>query len=287
MESIREAPDERCGGVLMDARTVWEVWRRILREVPLQRALFSGSATDLASRFGLSAAEEEIARAYAGNSVGATWFVTTYRFRLTNSFFNALETGAPLTLRALLANRFDLKMLGERFLDEVGWRDYGPHVYTYCRDALAFLGRQPDIAGIPGIQDLMGLEGAAVEMFRGLAAQAAAPGAQNGLLWRTPSARLYRAPRRISEWLRDKTLVGRHHATPGRESILVYLPDSDSTHRFVAISDRAADIYDALIQPARRDELSARLASSGLPPLAAGDEAVFDALARYRAIAAG
>lgn len=83
----------------MRAQTVCHVWRRLLREVPVQQALFEVAPLH-AGGAGLSEEEQDVANAYARRADHARWFVTNYRYRLTHSLLNALDTGAPLTLRA-------------------------------------------------------------------------------------------------------------------------------------------------------------------------------------------
>ncbi|CAM2171617.1 hypothetical protein PSAC2689_10583 [Paraburkholderia sacchari] len=135
----------------MNPQVVWHVWRRIMREPELQNALFSPDehARSL-DRFGFTQDECDAAWAYARQGDRAKWFVTNYRFRLTNSFLNALETGAPLTLRALLGRGADIPALSRAFLDRHAWKDYGPYVHAYCLDALRFLSEQPDVMAIEG-----------------------------------------------------------------------------------------------------------------------------------------
>lgn len=83
----------------MSVQTVWPVWGRLLREPPLQQALCEGAPLP-AGGAGLSEEEPDVANAYAPRADRAGWFVTNYRYRLTHSLLNALDTCAPLTLRA-------------------------------------------------------------------------------------------------------------------------------------------------------------------------------------------
>ena len=85
----------------MDAEQVWKLWRRLLRDETLQQQLFQAQgATQWLQHFPED--ERTILQAYAGQFDRVKWFVENYQFRLVNSFTNALETGAPLTLRALI-----------------------------------------------------------------------------------------------------------------------------------------------------------------------------------------
>ncbi len=252
----------------MNALTVWQVWRRILRDPSFRHDLFEVPVTDkkLARRYCLSEEGVQAATAYASVAPGVKWFVVNYRFRLVNSFLNALETGAPLTLRTLLANQIDMKHLATQFLDGVAWKDYGPNVYTYCRDVLAYVVGGGLVS--LGVRDLIGLEQTVLELLLDLAyPPQVLPGAQG----RTPFARLYCSETGISAWLRDKTTLGRTPLEMGREYYLVYLPEDGGAHKFVRLPERAAQLY-----------LASNVAKNaeGVD----GDERLLATLVRYRAI---
>lgn len=225
-----------------------------------------------------------MANAYARMADRAKWFVTNYRYRLTNSLLNALDTGAPLTLRALIHKRLDLQELGEQFLDAQGWKDYGPYVYAYCADALDFLAGHAGTAGPAGLRDLIGLEASVVALMRGLATvPQASPDAR--LLHRTPRARDYRSAHRLSAWLRDKTQLGRGDLAAGVEHYLVHLPDLEGAHKLALLPARAAELLTALHTPCLRGELSIRLMSAGSTPLTAQDDEHLALLRSLKAIA--
>lgn len=267
----------------MNAQTVWHVWRRLLREVPLQQALFEGAPLPPGGA-GLSEEEQDVANAYARMADRARWFVTNYRYRLTNSLLNALDTGAPLTLRALMHKGLDLQELGEQFLDAQGWKDYGPYVYAYCADALDFLAGHAGTASPAGLRDLIGLEASVVALMRGLAAEPqASPDAR--LLHRTARARDYRSAHRLSAWLRDKAQLGRGDLAAGVEHYLVHLPDLEGAHKLALLPARAAELLAALHTPCLRGELSIRLMIKGSAPLTAQDDEHLALLRSLKAIA--
>lgn len=278
----------------MNAQTVWLTWRRIMCEQPLAAAVLAGQVDELQQRFALTDDEYAVAREYAHEASGARWFVENYRFRMRNSFLNALENGAPLTLRALMADGHDVRELGARFLDTVGWRDYGPFVYTYCAEALAFLRNDDEAVRMAGMADLMGLEAAAVTMLRRVGAQgesarnagATATQADDAsIVWaRSPYCELYRSSTQLAKWLREKGTLGREPlpAVPG--VYVAYYVDDERTHRFGMLPERAAQIYDALEQPADRGALNERLAARGAAPVTEADARAFELLRQCRAI---
>ncbi|MFC5474500.1 hypothetical protein [Paraherbaspirillum soli] len=278
----------------MNAHTVWTTWRRILREEPLHAAILSGDCTDLQQRFLLSDDEAEAALHYARDARSARWFVENYRFRMGNSFLNALETGAPLTLRALMAGGHEISGLATDFLNSVGWRDYGPFVYTFCADALDYLKNQPAVVRLAGMADLIGLEAAAVATLRRCAAQPARTDPHGGpqqagqaeKKWsQTGCATLYRSSTQLGQWLRDKATLGRVPLPSGDTIFVAYFVDDEHTHRFATLPARAEELYAALAAPADRQELSARLATRGAAPLTPDDERFLALLQQCRAIA--
>ena len=89
-------------GAGLPAATVYATWRRILREAPLAEAMFDPAIDDrtLGRRFGLDDDGVATVRAYAATPKPTRMFILNYRFRMTGSVQNALETAAPLTMRA-------------------------------------------------------------------------------------------------------------------------------------------------------------------------------------------
>ena len=118
----------------MDAEQTWHVWRRILREEPVRAAALSGQIETMAEPLGLAEADVAVVKAYAESPAGMTMFAESYRYRMTSSFFNALETASPLTRRVLTARGRDLDELAVSVLDAGGWFDHGPFFFVqWCR----------------------------------------------------------------------------------------------------------------------------------------------------------
>ncbi|MDC7818515.1 hypothetical protein [Pseudomonas sp. BLCC-B112] len=263
----------------MDAEQVWKLWRRLLRDETLQQQLFEAQgATQWLEHFPDN--ERVILQAYGSQFERVKWFVENYQFRLVNSFINALETGAPLTLRALLNIDLDLPALSKAFLRQQEWFDYGPRVYGYCDAALGFLLERQELADYPQIRDLMGLERESVRLYIGLVeTSAAVPGTYQ----RTDGARIYQSRYALSHWLRNKSLLGRSRPEEASEHILVYLPTPEARHKFTLISPRAAYLYHCLEQPQSLASLMQILGSSAAQP-SGEDLALLDKLHRLNAI---
>ncbi|MDO8412511.1 MAG: hypothetical protein Q7S51_01850 [Gallionellaceae bacterium] len=268
----------------MNPQIAWQTWRRIMREPKLQATIFDEGKENIGlTEFNLSNEEREVALYYASKADRAQWFVLNYRFRLANSFLNALDMGAPLVLRTLLAKGIDLQALGVEFLDQNGWRDFGPYVYTYCKDALQFLSTHPVAEKSKGLRELIGLEQTVLKLLVSLSVEPGQP-VPNGLLERTPFASYYRCEVHLSKWMRDKKLLGITSIEDGIEHYLIYLPDLKSTHKFALLPSRAAEIYISLAQPCTRMQLTETLNRLGFAGHTDQDEQCLNTLIAYRAI---
>jgi hypothetical protein len=279
----------------MQAQSVWNVWRRILREESLQQALFDppdGKLQEdaLLSVYGLRNDELTAACSYAEQADRAKWFVLNYRFRLANSFLNALEVGAPLVLRTLLNKGVDVNQLGCEFLDRHRWKDFGPYVYTYCAEALMFLECHEVSKEIKGFRDLIGLENIVITLMRDLSTLPPYPSAeaQLGLLRLSPYAYRYSSDHHLSPVLRNKNILGHidFEKLPNhqQEHYLVYLPNPESLHKYVLLPQRAVEILAALADPCPCAQLPQRLEALGFVPHMEEDSLYIARLKSQRAV---
>jgi hypothetical protein len=279
----------------MQAQSVWRVWRRILREESLQQALFnppSGKPQEdsLSSDYGLQNDELKAACSYAAQADRAQWFVLNYRFRLANSFLNALEVGAPLVLRALLNRDININQLGCEFLDRHGWKDFGPYVYTYCSEALIFLDNHTVSKEFAGFRSLIGLEASVVALMRDLEKLPPYPATETnqGPLRLSPYAHRYSSNHRLSPVLRNKNNLGHIDCEKlqddQQEHYLIYLPNPESSHKYALLPQRGAEILEALAEPCPYEQLSQRLEALGFAPRSDEDSLYLARLKSQQAI---
>lgn len=227
----------------MDAEIAWHTWRKILRDESLQQQLIAQNWQPSEGDT-FAPEEQEVIAAYAENIDRAKWFIENYQFRLVNSFINALETGAPLTLRALLNSGIDMPELSRQFLRAHQWHDYGPRVYSYCRDALQWLMQTSEDWALPDpLVDLLGLESQVVSLYLSLQHGQPRPEIDAGCYSQTGMARIYRSQFRLSQWLRDKKSLGLTWPERGEENLLVVMPDLNSRHKFVLLPSRSAELF--------------------------------------------
>jgi len=277
----------------MDARVVWHVWRRILREEPVRAATFGGRLDEMAGALRLSPAEVEVAREYGTAPAGAQMFVDSYRFRMVRSFFNALETAAPLTHRALAANNVDLRTLAVGFLDRHDWLDFGPFVFTFGRQILDHLTTDDSLTSIVGLTQLMRLERTAIDVITAAAENptdpdSADPGAADGSAhrWRArPWFAVCKCDRDLSEWLRNPVALGRAVPPPAARQYVVFLPALDADRRIVALPPRAVDLLRTLRQqPMTAPELADALRRPGHAADPARDRQLLERLTAMRLV---
>ena len=271
----------------MDALTVWRVWRRILREPRLREEMFGGNIEAAASYLNLTASEVQVVREYASAELGTRFFVANYRFRMISSFFNALETAAPLTSRALAANSVDMDSLATEFLDVAEWRDFGPYVFTFGREILNYLATHPAVASIAGARDLVRLERAGVNVVIDAAAHCSATAVPSPDGWRArPWFEVVCCALNISPWLRDKKALGRTAPIPGPQRYVAFLPSLDEYRRIVSLPDRAADILPLLRSSQSEASLGKSLVDLGYPANPARDRRLLHQLSRLGLVVA-
>lgn len=269
----------------VNAETYWNVWRNIMRNKELQNIIFDNteSLCDL-SKFSSSKEETQAILDYKKESERAKWFIVNYRYRLTNSVINALESGgAQLTLRYLIAVDGDLNKLSENFLNSVGWKDYGPYVYTYCNDVLSFLLENENIND--SFRDLINLEKEIVSLMLNYEHQTSKNNFKDKNIYKTKKARCYNTSYNISSWLKNKSSIGRSELKHCNENYLMYIPDLTSAHKFVLIPQRVADIYSVIeYQPSSIKEVSSRLEDDKKECLTIEDDKYLDLLVKYNSI---
>ena len=217
-----------------------------------------------ASSLALSSSELAIVRAYAKDRRATEWFIANYRFRMSSSYVNALETGAPLTHRALRAIGHDIEASSRAFLDSMKWRDFGPFVYSYCALLLDDLSKNSEILSAPSVGELIRLEQAAVKVIMDAASSMATNSDSPSLRQSTSMFEAVRCNFDLTFWLRDKTKLGLVQPPAQARWLVAYLRSLNEPIRYVALPDRAVTLLLALRKSRSKAELTAELKSKGL-----------------------
>jgi hypothetical protein len=260
----------------MNAKGTWDLWRRILREPALAERLFDPDLGDHAARFGLSPEDMRIARAYASTPKETQFFITTYRYRLVSSFGHALQSCAPLTYRTLKVRGQDMRALGERCLDELGWCDMGPFVYRFCGAILRYLRDSELAATLPGLLEVTALEGAAVDLVQRLARTPApvwVPREERAVqaqaiadlrFQHTGTGIVAHTERSLTPWLRNRSEIGKAPLEDIPEWYLIYLPSVEEGVRLVPVGAIGGALFQMLAEPCSAADLAERAAQAGL-----------------------
>ena len=269
-------------GAGLPAATVYATWRRILREAPLAEAMFDPAIDDqtLGRRFGLDDDGVATVRAYAATPKPTRMFILNYRFRMTGSVQNALETAAPLTMRALKAKGLDLRELAEGFLEADHWQDDGPFVVGYCARILDHLAGDPATEAPAGLRDLIALDRATAGLLMRLADAPPQPAVPAGHVGLTGRAVAVTTAHDLAPWLRNSAALGREDLLARPAAYLVAMPDLAAASKVSALPPRGALMLAALEEgPLSPAALTRRLGGAG-----AQDAALLGKLAERGAV---
>lgn len=233
----------------LPAAAVYATWRRILSEPPLAEAMFDPAIDDagLGRHFGLDADGVAAVRAYAETPKATRMFILNYRFRMTGSVENALETAAPLTMRALKGKGLDLRMLAEGFLEADRWRDDGPFVVGYCLRILDHLAMRPETGSPAGLRDLISLDRATAGLLMRLVDTPPVPDLPAGYVALTGRAVVVTTDHDLAPWLRSAASLGREHLTVRSAAYLVAMPDFAAAPNVSALPRRGLQMMAALV----------------------------------------
>ena len=253
-------------GAGLPAATVYATWRRILREAPLAEAMFDPAIDDrtLGRRFGLDDDGVATVRAYAATPKPTRMFILNYRFRMTGSVQNALETAAPLTMRALKGKGLDLRELAEGFLEADRWQDDGPFVVGYCARILDHLAAHPATEAPAGLRDLIALDRATAGLLMRLADAPPQPAGPAGHVGLTGRAVAVTTAHDLAPWLRNSATLGREDLPARPAAYLVAMPDLAAAPKVSALPPRGALMLAALEEgPLSPAALTRRLGGAG------------------------
>lgn len=253
-------------GAGLPAATVYATWRRILREAPLAEAMFDPAIDDqtLGRRFGLDDDGVATVRAYAATPKPTRMFILNYRFRMTGSVQNALETAAPLTMRALKAKGLDLRELAEGFLEADHWQDDGPFVVGYCARILDYLAAHPATNVPAGLRALIALDRATAGLLIRLADAPPQPVVPAGHVGLTGRAVAVTTTHDLAPWLRNAAALGREDLPARPAAYLVAMPDLAAAPKVSALPLRGAAMLAALEEgPLSPAALTRRLGGAG------------------------
>jgi hypothetical protein len=253
---------------MMDARLVWDTWRRILRSDELVEWISRAARAEPPA--GIGAAERTILDDYAGTPIATDTNIGMYRRGLTRNARNALSL-APMTRRILDASAVDSEAVMEAFVQGTGFRDYGPNMWRLAEDLVAHLSAMAEFAA-PAHRDALALDRATAGLARLLGAKPPAMWPEGAVLgfaagWPQidsqarlsahPAAVLVSSAHDLTSWLENPSRFDAGQALERTTCHwLVYFPSAEANVEYAELSERSARAFNALGTPRTIGELA-------------------------------
>ncbi|KVN17153.1 hypothetical protein WT09_12970 [Burkholderia stagnalis] len=259
----------------MDARLVWDTWRRILSDDELVEMVTRAGHADAAALASLGAAERAVVADYARTPQATQTNIGMYRRSLVRIVRVALGR-VPLSQHLLFMSGLDVDAVAAEFARVNGYADDGPNFWRLAGAFVAYLATRPEFAA-PAHQDALAVDQALVELARRLGevtvdawpnAVAAGIGGAAG----SDRAFVRFAASRAAVVVRS-----RHDLTPWIENPygfdpadaldasprhwLVYFPDADSAPAYAELSERSARVFELLATPHSAADVARALGS--------------------------
>jgi hypothetical protein len=280
----------------MDAKLVWDTWRRLLTDDGLVAWINNRDSRGTPPP-GLSADETAILVEYSATPPATRSNIGMYRRGLIRNALGALEL-LPLSRNLLRASDLDDDATAKRFSKASVYHDYGPRFWGAAADFVNFLAGLPEFAS-RAHQDVLTLDRAtaglalrlgsakpamwpaiAITDGGGRADQVGAPPVR---FLATAAAAVVPTSCDITPWI-----VSPFDFDPADpldlapQHIVVYFPTAEAAPEYALVSARAARVFEALSTPHDTHDVSA--AVDGLSP--ADAEAVVGELTALGVVAA-
>lgn len=252
----------------MDARLVWDTWRRILTDDRLVTRVLNPDWNE--SNPGLSVAETAILNEYASTPAATDVNIGMYRRGLVRNALAALSL-VPLSQQLLYMSGLDVDSVAANYAKADDYFDHGPNFWHIAGRFVAHLASYAEFA-TPSHQDVLALDASTIALAQRLGND---PDAWPIL----PASRARREARRfvasraatvvtsshdLTEWIvNPQTFDPSDTLEPTTHSWLVYFPTADAERGFAEVSERAARAFALLSRPYTAAELSSAL--DGIP----------------------
>jgi hypothetical protein len=260
----------------MDARLVWDTWRRLLTNDQLvEWVMYPESRAGNPN--GLNPDEVAILADYGSTPAPTDSNIGMYRRGLVRNALGALDQ-VPLTRRLLYESGLDIEAVAMEFARSVGYADNGPNFWRTAGDFVAYLGNIAEFASLAR-QDVLAIDAATIALARRLGKTA--PG-----MWPDGAAAAFSGAGARVHQEADRFVAHRAAVVvssscdltawienpfgfdPGEQlersprHWLIYFPAAEAAHEYAELSERSARAFDLLWSPKTAAELS--LAMDGL-----------------------
>lgn len=256
----------------MNARLVWDTWRRILTDDELVEWVLNPTDSSLESK-GLTAEEIAILSDYASTPKATDTNIGMYRRGLVRNALAALSF-VPLTRQLLYMSGADVDEVAEEFVQSIKYVDNGPNFWRVAGAFVAYLRKLPEF-GAPRHQDLMALDAATGELAQRL-------GKTNAEVWTETAVNFYESSPEVdyestyfvairaavvspsghdlTVWLENpEDFDPEEELEPATQYWLIYFPSGEAEREYAELSERAARAFNFLATPRTLFDLSLAL----------------------------
>ena len=262
----------------MEARLVWDTWRRILTDDQLVDLILHTKSSSESEASGLTAEELAILNDYASTPAATETNIGMYRRGLVRNALGALDL-IPLTNNLLYLSELDVDEVAENYVRAAGYADYGPNFWKTAAGFVDYLTTLPEFASQVW-KEVLALDAATIALARRLGAAPVDVWPENAAINLSEIGSLvnHESTRFVAN--RAAVVVTSSHDLTGwienpydfdvNEELeastrhwLIYFPEAEAQHEYAELSPRSARAFNFLSTPKTVTEVS--LALDGLP----------------------
>jgi hypothetical protein len=260
----------------MDARLVWDTWRRILTDDQLVEWVLDKEVSAAGEPASLTAEERAIVADYASTPAATDTNIGMFRRGLVRNALAALSL-APLSRHLFYMSELDVDEVAADFAQSTGYVDYGPNFWRTAADFIEYLATLPEFVA-PVYKDVLALDAAKVGLARRLGESApvvwpdsvaVAAGSRvadaSSRFVASRAAVVASSSYDLTSWIEDPDGFDPDEKLELSTAYwLIYFPDVESEHAYAQLSERSARVFNLLSAPLTATEVS--IAFSDLPP---------------------
>lgn len=246
----------------MEARLVWDTWRRILTSDVLADSVVNGQAGGPGTD-GFSAEEAAIIADYASTPLQTETNIGMFRIGLGRNSLAALAL-APMSRNIFLQQFEDSDPVVDEFVRSTGFVDYGPNFWRLAGDLVAFLASQPALSAQP-LREVFALDGALCALAQSLARNSPSiwpedctadwvdkhdVAAADSNWAASPAAAVVPSTYDLTSWIVDPTGFDSNEVLQAStRHWLIYFPNENAAPAYAELSERSARVFAALATP--------------------------------------
>lgn len=251
----------------MDARLVWNTWRRILTDDALVHRVLNAQAVP--DDTGFSSEEIEILESYAATPVQTDINIGMYRSGLVRNALAAMSL-VPLSQQLLYASGLEVEAVAAGYAEVDCYADHGPNFWRAAGGFVAYLAKRPEFA-VPAHQEVLALDTATIALaqrlggcddrwFGGASQNLARLHRARTRFSASPAATIVRSEHDLTAWIVNPQDYDPSELLPRSvHHWLVYFPADEGDRGYAEVSERAARMFQLLSTPMRIADLALAL----------------------------